>query len=195
MISRLAFLAAFAAALLVGGLPGKGPSPFSVSYASAAPAEMFLKMAGIEGESTDRQHAKEMDVLTWSWGLSNTGSARTGGGGGAGRVNMQDLSFTKTIDKATPQLMLAVANGKQLLEAVLTVRRSGETPVEYLVITMQDVIITSYATAANGGEQRLTEIVTLNFAKVKVTYTPQSADGRPGSPVTFGWDFAQNRPF
>lgn len=154
--------------------------------------DMFMKIDGVTGESKDKTHAKEIDVLAWSWGASNSGTTHAGSGGGAGKCNVQDLSFTKYMDAATPDVFLGCCNGKHYATALLTVRKAGEKPVEYLKITMTDVLITSYTTGGSGGEDRLTENMTLNFAKVKLEYTPQKADGTAdtGKPVT--WDIAQN---
>src|ERR1700712_1848007 len=132
--------------------------------------DMFIKIATVDGESKDSKHKKDIDVLAWSWGMSNSGSAHTGGGGGAGKVNVQDLSFTKWVDSSSPDLMLATCNGKHYDTATLVVRKAGESPLEYLTITMTELIITSISTGGSGGEDRLTENVTLNFAKVKVDY-------------------------
>lgn len=154
--------------------------------------DMFLKIGALKAESKDSTHAGEIDVLAWSWGMSNSGSAHFGGGAGAGKVNVQDLSFTKWIDKSTPDLMLAACNGMHFDEAKLTVRKAGEKPLEYLIITMQDVLITSVSTGGSGGEDRLTENVTLNFAKVKVDYTEQTATGAAGDKPKMGWDIAAN---
>jgi type VI secretion system secreted protein Hcp len=154
--------------------------------------DMFIKIGALKGESADKVHKGEIDVLAWSWGLSNSGSAHYGAGAGAGKVNVQDLSFTKWIDASSPELMLAGCNGKHFPEAKLTVRKAGESPLEYLIITMQDVMVTSVSTGGSGGEDRLTENVTLNFAKVKVEYTEQTATGAPGSKPKMGWDIAAN---
>jgi type VI secretion system secreted protein Hcp len=154
--------------------------------------DMFIKIANLEGESKDKTHAKEIDVLAWSWGASNSGNAHMGGGQGAGKVNVQDLSFTKYIDKATPDLMLYCCNGKHIPEAKLTVRKAGETPLEYLTITMNDLIVTSVSTGGSGSEDRLTENVTLNFAKVKVNYVEQTEKGAAGAKPQMGWDVAAN---
>src|SRR6476469_797007 len=105
--------------------------------------DIFLKIKGVDGESSDDKHKKAIDVLAWSWGMSNSGSAQVGGGAGAGKVNVQDLSFTKYIDSATSPLMLAACDGKHFDEALLTVRKAGETPVEYVKIKMTEVIVTS----------------------------------------------------
>src|SRR5215471_20732336 len=103
--------------------------------------DMFLKLEGIKGESADKQHKDEIHVLAWSWGMSNSGTAHLGGGAGAGKVNVQDLSFTKYIDLSSTSLMLSCSNGKHISKATLTVRKAGEQPLEYLVITMQECMI------------------------------------------------------
>lgn len=156
--------------------------------------DMFLKLEGkgLEGESRDKAHGGEIDVLAWSWGASNSGTAHVGGGSGAGKVNVQDLSLTKYIDKSSPELMLNCCNGKHIPKATLTVRKAGEKPLEYLIITMEEVMITSVSTGGSGGEDRLTENVTLNFAKVKVNYTEQTPTGGAGAKPQMGWDIAAN---
>ena len=154
--------------------------------------DIFIKIADIKGEAQDDKHKEEIDVLAWSWGLNQSGSAHIGGGGGAGKVNVHDLSFTKHIDKSSPDLYLSCCNGKHLANAVLTVRKAGENPLEYLVITMEDVIISSISPGGSGGEDRLAESVTLNFARVKVDYTEQTNKGGAGAKPKMGWDVAKN---
>ena len=118
--------------------------------------DMFLKMGDIEGEAKGT-HAKEIDVLAWKWGMTQAGTSHTGTGSGAGKVNVRDLEITKYVDKASPNLMLACCNGKPCGEALLTVRKAGGPALEYLKITMTDVMVTSVSTGAIGGEDRLTE--------------------------------------
>jgi type VI secretion system secreted protein Hcp len=155
--------------------------------------DMFMKLEGLEGEARDSKHKNEIDVLAWSWGMSNSGSAHVGGGAGAGKVNVQDLSFTKWTDKATADMQLACCNGKHFTKATLTVRKAGESPVEYLIIEMEEVMITSISAGGSGGEDRLTENVTLNFAKVGVNYQEQDEKGKPkGGPKTMTWNIAEN---
>lgn len=156
--------------------------------------DMFLKIEGVKGEARDKdaKHKGTTELLAWSWGMSNSGTAHSGTGAGAGKVNVQDLSLTKYIDSGSPSLQLACCNGKHFPEALLTVRKAGENPLEYLVIKMSEVMITSVSTGGSGGEDRLTENVTLNFAKVEVTYTPQDATGKAGDPIPFGWHIAEN---
>jgi len=154
--------------------------------------DMFIKIGALKGESRDSVHKAEIDVLAWSWGISNSGSAHVGGGAGAGKCNVQDLSFTKYIDKTSPDLMLACCNGKHIDKATITVRKAGEQPLEYLVITLEDLIVTSVSTGGSGGEDRLTENVTLNFARVKVDYKEQTPTGAIGATPGMGWNIAEN---
>lgn len=155
--------------------------------------DMFLKIGDIKGESQDDKHKEEIDVLAWSWGASQSGSTHMGGGGGSGKANFQDVSVTKYIDKSSFKLLQSVSNGKHYPEALLTVRKAGEKPLEYIKLTMKDVIITSISTGGSGGEDRLTENVTLNFGKYEFEYVPQKNDGSADSPVKFGWDIAANK--
>jgi type VI secretion system secreted protein Hcp len=155
--------------------------------------DMFMKIDELKGESKDKVHAGMIDVLAWSWGMSNSGSAHAGGGQGSGKSNVQDMSFTKYIDKSSPDLMLACCNGRHYAEAKLTVRKSGgDAPLEYVIITMSDLIVTSVSTGGSGGEDRLTENVTLNFAKVKVEYTEQAPKGTEAAKPKMTWDIAAN---
>jgi type VI secretion system secreted protein Hcp len=155
--------------------------------------DMFMKIAGVDGESKDSKHPKDIDVLAWSWGMSNSGSAHVGGGAGSGKVNVQDLSFTKWVDSASPKLMLACCTGTHYSDATLVVRKAGGTnPVEYIKIKMEEVLISSISTGGSGGEDRLTENVTLNFGKYNMDYVPQDDKGAAGTAIPAGWDIAGN---
>lgn len=154
--------------------------------------DMFLKLGDVKGESRDNDHKDETDVLAWSWGMSQSGTTHMGAGGGAGKVSVQDLSITKFVDKGSPALIISCCNGKHYDEGVLTVRKAGETALEYLKITMKEVLVSSISTGGSGGEDRLTENVTLNFAEFKVEYTPQKADGSGDAAIEAGWKIAEN---
>ena len=154
--------------------------------------DMFIKVDGVTGEAKDSAHSGEIDVIAWTWGLQQSGSRHMGGGGGSGKVNVQDLSFTKYVDKSSTDLLLFCCNGKHVKEATLTVRKAGESPLEYIKIKMSDCLISGVTTGGSGGEDRLTENVTLNFAKVEVEYTPQKEDGSGDAPTTMGWDVSKN---
>jgi type VI secretion system secreted protein Hcp len=155
--------------------------------------DTFMKLDGVAGESRDKTHKGEIEVLSWSWGVSNQGSMHHGSGGGTGKANIQDLSFTKYTDKATPTLTLFSCNGKHIKTALLTVRKaSGDTtPLEYLKIKLSEIIVTNVSMAGHNDE-RITETVTLNFAKVALDYVPQSATGDPEAAIPMTWDVAAN---
>ncbi|MDB5901170.1 MAG: Hcp1 family type secretion system effector [Betaproteobacteria bacterium] len=154
--------------------------------------DMFMKVGDLKGESKDNTHKESIDVLAWSWGMSQSGTTHLGTGGGSGKVSVQDLSFTKYVDKSSTNLIMACCNGKHYPEAKLTVRKAGENPLEYLTITMKDVIVTAVSTGGSGGEDRLTENVTLNFGQFYTEYKPQKADGSGDAGVFAKWDIAKN---
>ena len=155
--------------------------------------DMFIKIAKFDGESRDKTHAKEIEVLAWSWGMSQSGTFHVGGGGGAGKVNVQDLSLTKYVDKSSTNLMMACSLGTHLDEATLVVRKAGgDKPVEYIKIQMKEVMVTSVSTGGSGGEDRLTENVTLNFSKVFYQYTEQDDKGAAGAKIDYKFDIQGN---
>ena len=154
--------------------------------------DMFMKIDSVDGEAQDSKHKKEIDVLSWSWGMNNSGSAHNGSGAGAGKANVHDLTFTKWVDTATPTLALACCSGKHFKDATLIIRKAGDKPVEHVKINMETVMITSVSTGGSGGEDRLQESVTLNFAKVSLDYVPQNDKGAAGTPIPMSWDIASN---
>jgi len=154
--------------------------------------DMFLELDGIKGESSDKTHKGKIDLLAYSWGLSNTGTFHIGSGGGSGKANFQDISVTKYVDAASSDLMLACSSGKHIAKGKLIVRKSGENPLEYVVFEFSKLLVSSISTGASTGEERLTENVTFNFAEVKHTYTAQSAEGGKGDTFPFGWNIAEN---
>ena len=156
-------------------------------------ADMFLKLEGVDGESKDDSHKKEIDVLAWSWGASQSGTGHVGGGSGAGKVNVQDLSVTKYVDSASHLLLLDCCNGQHIKKGTLVVRKAGATPLEYIKLTMEDIIVSNVHTGGSGGEDRLTETITLNFSKFKYEYTPQKSDGSGDGTKETGWDIAANK--
>lgn len=159
-----------------------------------AAIEVFLKIEGIEGESQDRSHRGEIDILDFSWGEENS-LPMHGGGGGAGRVNAQPFNFTMKVNKASPKIFVAVANGKHFRSAVLTVRRTDEQRAEFLTWTLSEVVITSYQTAADTEANPFPmDRFSLVFSKIEIAYQPQKPDGTLGSLVKAGWDFQANRP-
>ncbi len=158
-------------------------------------SNVFLALDGIDGESTDDKHQGEIELESWSFGVSNSGTAHMGGGGaGAGKASLSDLSVTKTIDVATPALLQAAASGRRLKSATLTARKAGGDQKEFLVIVMSPVLVTSCQLDADGAGDGPREAVHLSFGKVQLTYLSQSPDGSAGPTGTFGWDVTKNGP-
>ena len=155
--------------------------------------DIFLDLDGVKGEARDSKHPETIDVLSWSWGLSQSGTAHMGGGAGAGKVSVQDINFTHYIDKSTPTLMLFCCNGKHIKKGKLIIRKAGENPLEYLTVELEDILVSHVSTGGSHGEERLTENVTLNFAKFKLEYVPQNENGSGGKRVEAKWDIPANQ--
>jgi len=160
---------------------------------SAQASDMFLCSSDHKGESKDSVYKDCMDVLAWSWGMSNSGSVVVGGGG---KATAQDISVTKYLDKASPDLMLSTANGKVFPKLELFVRGScpDACTEPYYRLTMEEVLVSSVSTGGSGAEDRLTENVSFNFAKVEWCYTPV-VDGKAGTELCRAWDFKLNEPY
>jgi type VI secretion system secreted protein Hcp len=154
--------------------------------------DAFLKIEGIDGESTDQQHKGEIDVFSWSWGATQAIAAGTGGGGTAGKVSMQDFHFTTRVNKASPVLFASCASGKHIDTATLSVRKAGDRSYDYIKITLSDVLVSGYL-PAGAPDDAASEEVSLNFAKIEFEYVPQNADGSVASSVKSSFDVAANK--
>src|ERR1039457_3955904 len=157
--------------------------------------DAFLKLDGIKGESADAKHKGEIDIMSFSWGVSQTGVQATGGGGGAGKVSFQDIHFIKKTDASSPLLMLNCAKGSHIKEGNFVVRKAGGTQLEYLKIKLTDILVSSFKDhGSSSGGDIPTESLPLNSAKVKYSYQQQGADGKPqGGPILAGWDVKANQ--
>lgn len=173
-----------------------GALALAASLSCHAATDYFLKLDGIDGESTDDRHKGEIEIQSFSWGVSNSGSFSSGGGG-AGKASFQDMHFTRRLDKASPALALACATGQPIRSAVLVCRKSGSDgqPVEYYKITLTDILVSSVATGgSSGGGDLPTESISLNFTKIEWEYLPTDASGLPGEPVRTEYDLRLNEP-
>jgi type VI secretion system secreted protein Hcp len=161
----------------------------TTSIAQAA-VDMFLNFpdSDLDGESLDRDHQNEIDVLAWSWDLSTEDGTKS-----AQQIVVKDLSVTKYVDSATPAIIMKSLLGENLGRAVLTVRKAGETPLEYIILTFSDVTVSSYSTGGSEGEDRLRENITLKFSSLTGVYVPQREDGSPGAAISFDYEIARNR--
>jgi type VI secretion system secreted protein Hcp len=155
--------------------------------------DTFLKLGDLKGESQVKGFEDNIQILSWSWGASQSGTTHIGSGGGAGKVNVQDLSFVHYVDSATPSLILACCKGTHYPEATLTMRKAGGDPLPYLTIKLTDIIVTSVSEGGSSGADLLTETVSLNFAAFEVSYQPQDNKGaKKGGAITVKYNIAQN---
>ncbi len=171
--------------------PSPAPAEARPPAEPLGPNEFFLKIDGIEGESTAVGHQGELDIPSWSWGVA------TAGGLIAGRPEFTEVKIATTTSKASPQLMLACAQGKHFRTAILTARHAsltGEDPPPYLKITLNDVVVSSLQTSGANADQPPTEQLTLAFAQIVMEYRQQNADGSLGEVIRSGWDVKRNRP-
>jgi type VI secretion system secreted protein Hcp len=153
--------------------------------------DSFLKLGDIKGESKDSKHPGEIDVLSWSLGLSQTGTMGAGGGGGAGKANFSDVSIMHAVDKASPVLMTKCATGEHIKEGTLTLRKAGKGQQEYLIIKMNDILITSVQ--PSGSSEHPMESVSFQYSKIALEYKPQKEDGSLDAGVFFKYDVKANK--
>ena len=156
---------------------------------------MFLKIDGIDGESEDDDHEKWIDILSWSYGMSQAASSHIGGGSSNAQASVQDVSVVKFVDKGTPAIMHCCLSGKHISKAELHCTKAGgdNKALEYIIIKMDDVIISSVSTGGSGGEDRLTENVSLNFAKFEYQFTVQTKEGGAGAKPKVTWDIRKGK--
>ena len=154
-------------------------------------SDIFGKLGDIKGESLDAKHKDEIEILSYSWGVSNAGSMAHGSGGGEGKATFHDLSFVHKIDKASPVLLQACATGTHIKEATITHRKAGKEQHEYLIVKLNDVIITGVTHGGSGDGH--SENVSISFAKVDFQYKMQKPDGSLDAPVNFKYDLKANK--
>jgi len=155
--------------------------------------DYFLKIDSCDGESKDAKHKDEIQLESWSFGETQKGSFRQGGGGGAGKVEMGDFHFVMTINKASSVLFQKCANGEHIKSACLTVRKAGKDQQEFLKWTFTDLLVSSYQTSGSGSDDLLPmDQISLNFAKVQIDYKEQNLDGTLAGAITKWYDLKQS---
>lgn len=142
-----------------------------------AAVDYFLKIDGITGESQDSKHKGEIELTSWSWGATNSTAHAAGGGAGAGKVTFQDFQFTASSSKASPQLLSSAVRGTHAKTAVLTARKKGEQPVEFLKITMSNVLVSFYKEQGPTTDVVPGDEVGLLFQKLTFQFSSQSPTG------------------
>ena len=149
--------------------------------------DMFLKIEGIEGESQDAKHKNEIEIHSFSWGATQTGTFAQGGGGGAGKVAMHDFTFEMKTCKSSPKLLLACAKGDHIPKAELTCRKAGGEQQEYLKVTFSDLLVSNFQHSGTQGDEP-TERISLNFAQIQEEYREQDNRGQLLGPIKTGYN-------
>ncbi|CAD5369322.1 Protein hcp1 [Rubrivivax sp. A210] len=158
--------------------------------------DFTLKIDGIKGESRGASTKDEIDLESWTFGITQSGSFGSGGGGGVGKVQFQDISFRARISCASPKLMDACASGKHIERAVLTCRKAGGRQEVFYTMTLSDVLVSAYDTGYSGvrsGELQMPiDQFSLNFARIETAYGQQDSKGGVGAAIKSGWDLRKN---
>jgi type VI secretion system secreted protein Hcp len=155
--------------------------------------DYFLNINGIKGEAQDSVYKGWIDIYSWGFGATQSGSGgHVGGGSGAGKVNMHDITVSKRTDTSSSDLFLKCANGKHYPDATIVARKAGEKPLEFLKIKLTQVLVTSYQLGGSHGDDTPTESITLNFVKINMDYQVQAPDGSGTPAGSMGWDVAAN---
>lgn len=170
--------------------------------------DIFLKLDGIVGESTTKGHVKEIEVVSYDQSIDSTVPSGGGSGGGAGKATFSGVRFRKLLDTASIPIALACASGLHIASARFAFRRSSSSPLDFYVVTLEDVVVTHTGECATTGAQSplafetlakspagaaLLEEVTLHFAKIRWEYRPLGPKGTGLPPITGGWDVKANR--
>jgi type VI secretion system secreted protein Hcp len=159
-----------------------------------AQGDFFLKIDGIDGESKDSKHPSELELDSWSWGETNAGSFASYGGGGSGKVSMQDFHFVINAGKHSPKVMQHCATGEHIGSGTLTCRKAGTEQQEFLKIKFTDLLISSYQVGATKhGDVLPTDQISFNFAKIEFEYKPQDEKGNLGGAIKAGYDLKANK--
>jgi type VI secretion system secreted protein Hcp len=171
-----------------------GGSPAERSIPMAA-VDYFLKLDGIDGESKDSTFTKNIELMSWSWGETNSANFEKGSGGGAGKVAMQDFHFVMPMNNATPTIAQNCAGGTHIAFAELSCRKAGDTPQVFMKIKLTDVLVSSYQTGGSAyGDVVPTDQVSLNFSKIEYSYGKQDAKGKVASlDQKAGYDLKANK--
>jgi type VI secretion system secreted protein Hcp len=156
--------------------------------------DFYLKLDGCEGESQKEGHAKEIEVLSWSWSGHNSGSFATGSGGGTGKFTASDITLQAPVSKASSKLIQACTKGTHIDKGILSCRKSGgdAKPYDFLKLTFEHCLVSSYQTGGSEGSESLVDSFTLNFSKITYEYFVQDASkGTVSSVGSISYDLAK----
>lgn len=155
-----------------------------------AAEDFYLKIDTINGESEAVGFEENMQIQSWSFGASNSGSSRLGTGLGTGKVSLQDFNFVVENSKASPQLFLATCKGNHIPQAFLSCRKTGGSgePYTFYKVTFNDLVISSFQTGGSAGGGLPIEQISFNFTKITHEFFQQKADGSVSLTNTVSYD-------
>jgi|SRR5882672_5886167 len=154
---------------------------------------LYLKVAGVDGESKDSNHESWIDVESFSWGATQPHALDRGGGGGAGKATFHDLSATVKIDKAYPTLLDKCAKGDHLDKIEChAVKAGGSSPLTYLKVELNEVLVTNVSLTGSQGAD-VTASYSFQGSKLKTSFVPQSKSGGAGASVDKEWDIKASK--
>jgi type VI secretion system secreted protein Hcp len=154
--------------------------------------DIFLNLSGIAGESIDATHTGDIEVLEWAWSVRQPANMHAGSGGGAGKCAVEDLTFDHYTDRASPNLVQYCLTGKHIARAILVMRKAGGSPLEYLKMTMEDVLVTQVAPVYYNTMRVPRERVALSFSRFRQEYVVQNASGGSAGTIGVGYDVKAN---
>jgi type VI secretion system secreted protein Hcp len=153
--------------------------------------DFFLKLDGIEGESTDSNHKNEIAILSFSLGGTQVSSVAGTGGSGAGKVSLADIHIVKTYDKASPKLFKSMVTGNHIKTGTLVATKSGGGGKPFIKIDFQELFVTSIQ--MSGSSEIPTESVSFSYNQIKVEYSIQNDQGNLASTGAVTYDLKQNK--
>jgi type VI secretion system secreted protein Hcp len=152
--------------------------------------DAFLKVDGIEGESTRKGFEKQIPILSFSWGATNPATIGVTGGGGGGKGTLTPINVVKRTDSSSPKFFQKCMEGEHIKKASLTLMKSGgKEAIDFIKYDLETVYIENVQySGSEKGDDTPIESISLACGKVTYTYTPQTATGTKGSPVVGQWD-------
>ena len=161
----------------------------------ALDAHLDLQKGDIVGESLNAGFEKQVQLLSWSWGASNSGSSVTGGGLGGGKASFHDFHFTMQMSKASPKILLFCATGQAMKEVLLTLRKAGDKSNQQVFLTVKftEVMISSYQTGGTDDSGLPIEQLSLNYASYDMEYFEQDDKGKVKTAGKGGYNLKTNK--
>jgi len=164
--------------------------------AAADSFNIFVKIAGVPGESTDERFAKQVEALNYSWSIirDDASDIVTGGGQSADKPKFSEFAITKLIDVTSPTLFLYSANAKHIASVTISLTHEENNGQRvFMVYRLNNVVIGSVHTSSAEGSPRPVENISFAYSQIILTYTPRDETGAAGEKVSFGWDLAANK--